>query len=59
MIMILNNPNCKINSNWGGGGGMTPPPPPPAQNPQSNRAATMLLFLHKKWSIIITGYFLY
>ena len=26
MIMILNNPNCKINLNWGGGGGMTPPP---------------------------------
>ena len=57
MIMILNNPNCKINSNWGGGRGHDPPPL--AQNPQSNRAATMLLFLHKKWSIIITGYFLY
>ena len=45
MIMILNSPNCKINSNWGGGG-MTPPPL--AQNPQSNRAATILLFPHKK-----------
>ena len=44
MIMILNSPNYKINSNWGGGG-MTPPL---AQNPQSNRAATILLFPHKK-----------
>ena len=54
--MILNNPNCNIIQN--GGGGMTLPPPL-AQNPQSNRAATILLFIHKIWSIIIISYFLY
>ena len=58
MIMILNNPNCNIIQNGGGGAGMTLPPPL-AQNPQSNRAATILLFIHKKWSIIIISYFLY
>ena len=26
MIMILNNPNCKISSNWGGRGHDPPPP---------------------------------
>ena len=31
----------------GGGAGMILPPPL-AQNPQSNRAATILLFIHKK-----------
>ena len=56
--MILNNPNCNIIQNGGGGAGMTLPPPL-AQNPQSNRAATILLFIHKKWSIIIISYFLY
>ena len=38
-------------------GGMTLSPSPLAQNPQSNRAAAILLFLHKKWSIIIINYF--
>ena len=47
MIMILNNPNCKIIQN-GGGGHDSHRPPPLAQNPQSNRAATILLFIHKK-----------
>ena len=56
MIMILNNPNCNSIQNGGGGHDS---PPPLAQNPQSNRAATILLFIHKKWSIIIIGYFLY
>ena len=55
--MILNNPNCNIIQNEGGAG-MTLPPTL-AQNPQSNRAATILLFIHKKWSIIIISYFLY
>ena len=44
MIMIFNNPTCKLFKM----GGHDSPPPPPAQNPQSNRAAKILLILHKK-----------
>ena len=59
MIMILNNANCNIIQNVGGGGAGMTLPPPLAQNPQSNRAPTILLLIHKKWSIIIISYFLY
>ena len=43
MIVIFNNPTCKIFKMGGHDS-----PPPPAQNPQSNRAAKILLILHKK-----------
>ena len=40
MIMILNNPNCKINSNFRGGG-MTPPP-----WPKTHRAIVQLQYYY-------------